>query len=62
MLNVRQSFNPVIAGFRDTGGTGWRGNPWHMDVAAKDPKKLEYLRGLKAIGETQFTALHGVLK
>lgn len=62
MLNVRQSFNPVLAGFNDTSSAVWRGNPWHMDVAAKDPRKLEYLRGLKAVGEKQFAALHGVLK
>jgi hypothetical protein len=62
VLNVRQSFNPVIAGFQDTPAAAWRGNPWHMDIASKDPRKLEYLRGLKAIGEKQFAALHGVLK
>jgi hypothetical protein len=62
VLNVRYYFNPVVSGFRDTEHAVWRGNPWHADVASKDPKKLEYLRGLKAIGEQQFAALRTVLK
>ena len=33
-------FNPVAAGFRDTGGAGWRGSPWHADIASKDERKL----------------------
>lgn len=61
MLNVRYSFNPVIAGFGDTNNAGWRGNPWHVDVASKDPKKLQYLRELKGIGEQKFGELRGVL-
>ncbi len=61
-LRVEYSFNPVVAGFRDTGGAGWRGNPWHVDVASKDEKKLAYLRELKATGEALFEKLKGVLR
>jgi hypothetical protein len=61
-LRVEYVFNPVVAGFRDTGGAGWRGNPWHVDVASKDEKKLAYLRGLKSTGEALFEKLKGVLK
>jgi hypothetical protein len=61
-LRVEYSFNPVLAGFRDTGGAGWRGNPWHVDVASKDEKKLAYLRELKATGEALFEKLKGVLR
>jgi len=55
-------FNPVVAGFRDTGGAGWRGSPWHADIASKDEKKLAYLRELKATGEALFERLKGVVK
>jgi len=61
-LRVEYSFNPVVAGFHDTGSAGWRGNPWHVDVASKDEKKLAYLRELKATGEALFEKLKGVLK
>ena len=61
-LLVQYEFNPVLAGFRDTTGAAWRGNPWHVDVAAKDPKKLAYLRGLKATGEKYFEQLRTVLR
>jgi hypothetical protein len=61
-LRIEYCFNPVVAGFRDTGGAGWRGNPWHVDVASKDEKKLAYLRELKATGEELFGKLKGVLK
>jgi hypothetical protein len=55
-------FNPVAAGFRDTGGAGWRGSPWHADIASKDERKLAYLRELKATGEVLFEKLKGVVK
>jgi hypothetical protein len=61
-LRVEYCFNPVVAGFRDTGGAGWRGNPWHPDIASKDPKKLAYLRELKTTGEGLFDKLKAVLK
>src|SRR6476620_1416745 len=60
IVRVEYSFNPVVAGFRDTGGWGWRGNPWHVGVASKDEKKLAYLRELKATGEALFEKLKGV--
>lgn len=55
------SFNPVVAGFKDTASAGWRGNPWHMDIDSKDEKKLAYLRTLKATGEELFGKLKAVL-
>jgi hypothetical protein len=55
-------FNPVVAGFRDTGGAGWRGSPWHADIASKDERKLAYLRELKATGEELFGRLKGIVK
>jgi hypothetical protein len=61
-LTVQYNFNPVLAGFPDTPTAVWRGNPWHVDIASKDAKKLEYLRGLKAIGEEQFAKLRTVLR
>jgi hypothetical protein len=61
-LRADYYFNPVVAGFRDTGSAGWRGNPWHVDVASKDDKKLAYLRQLKATGEALFEKLKGVLR
>lgn len=62
VLNVKYEFNPVLAGFPDTPSAEWRGNPWHVDVASKDPKKLAYLRGLKATGEKYFEQLRTVLR
>jgi hypothetical protein len=62
LLEVAYYFNPVVDGFRDTTGASWRGNPWHVDVASKDARKLDYLRGLKATGEEQFARLRTVLK
>ena len=61
-LTVQYHFNPVLAGFADTPSAEWRGNPWHVDVASKDPKKLAYLRGLKAAGEKYFEQLRTVLR
>lgn len=61
-LTVKYEFNPVLAGFPDTPSAEWRGNPWHVDVASKDPKKLAYLRGLKATGEKYFEQLRTVLQ
>jgi hypothetical protein len=61
-LHVDYHFNPVVAGFRDTGGAGWRGSPWHVDIASKDEKKLAYLRELKSTGEALFEKLKGALK
>ena len=52
----------MVAGFRDAGSAGWRGNPWHIDVASKDEKKLAYLRELKTTGEALFEKLKGVLR
>jgi hypothetical protein len=37
-LLVEYFFNPVVAGFSDTGDAGWTGNPRHPDVASKDEK------------------------
>jgi len=51
----------VVAGFPDTPTAAWPGNPWHVDMARKDAKKLEYLRGLKAVGEKLFERLRGVM-
>jgi len=61
-LTVQYSFNPVVAGFKDTPTAEWRGNPWHVDVAGKDMTKIEYLRGLKAIGQDYFAKLRKVLR
>lgn len=61
-LTVQYEFNPVLAGFPDTPTAEWRGNPWHVDIASKDPKKLAYLRGLKATGENYFEQLRTVLR
>ena len=61
-LEVTYDFNPVVDGFRDTSTASWRGNPWHVDMASKDARKLEYLRKLKATGEEQFAILKSVLK
>jgi len=60
-LVVQYELNPVLAGFPETPSAEWRGNPWHVDVASKDPKKLAYLRGLKAAGEKYFQELRTVL-
>lgn len=60
-FNLEVQYNPVVDGFRDTSSAIWRGNPWHADVASKDPKKLEYLRALKAMGEQYFQQLKTVL-
>ncbi len=62
VLTVEYKFNPVLAGFPDTPSAEWRGSPWHVDVASKDPKKLAYLRGLKAMGEKYFQELRTVLR
>ena len=61
-LRVQHFFNPVLARFPDTPTAFWPGNPWHVDVAAKDPMKLQYLRSLKAIGETEFDQLKAILR
>jgi hypothetical protein len=61
-LTIEYCFNPVVAGFPDTNNAAWRGNLWHPDIASKDPKKLAYLRQLKATGEDLFEKLKGVLK
>lgn len=61
-LTVEYMFNPVLAGFPDSPTAVWRGNPWHVDVASKDPKKLAYLRGLKVVGEKYFSQLRTVLQ
>lgn len=61
-LLVQYEFNPVLAGFPDTPTGEWHGNPWHVDIASKDPKKLAYLRGLKAAGEKYFQELRTVLR
>jgi hypothetical protein len=61
-LEVVYEFNPVVDGFLDTPSASWRGNPWHVDMASKDARKLEYLRKLKATGEEQFAKLRTVLK
>jgi hypothetical protein len=60
-LQVEYQINPVLAGFPDTPTAVWRGNPWHVDVASKDPKKLESLREVKAAGEKYFEQLRAVL-
>jgi hypothetical protein len=60
-LTVEFYVNPVIDGFPDTPTAEWRGNPWHPDVASKDPKRLAYLRALKAMGEQYFAQLRTVL-
>ena len=60
-LVVQYEFNPVLAGFPETPSAEWRGNPWHVDIASKDPKKLAYLRGLKSAGEKYFQELRTVL-
>jgi len=54
--------NPVLDGFPDTPTAEWRGNPWHPDLASKDPKRLAYLRALKAMGEKYFEQLRTVLR
>jgi hypothetical protein len=61
-LTLEYCFNPVVASFPDTNNASWRGNPWHPDVASKDPKKLAYLRQLKATGEVQFEKLKTILR
>jgi hypothetical protein len=53
--------NPVIDGFPDTPTGEWRGNPWHPDIASKDPKRLAYLKALKAMGDQYFGQLRTVL-
>jgi len=60
-LTVQYEINPVLAGFPDTPTAVWRGNPWHVDVASKDPKKLDSLREVKAAGEKYFEQLRTVL-
>lgn len=55
-------FNPVVAGFPETPTAEWRGSPWHVDMAAKDPKKLDYLRSLKGIGDGLLSKLRKVLQ
>ncbi len=60
-LKVELKYNPVIDGFPDTPAGEWRGNPWHVDIASKDPKKLAYLRALKTMGEQYFEQLRTVL-
>jgi len=60
-LTVQYEINPVLAGFPDTPTAEWRGNPWHVDMAAKDPKKLESLREVKAAGEKYFEQLRDAL-
>jgi hypothetical protein len=57
LLRVEYFFNPVLDGFAETPTAVWRGNPWHADIASKDPRKLAYLKALKAQGETLFQAL-----
>jgi hypothetical protein len=61
-LYVEYSFNPVMAGFPDTPDGVWRGNPWHVDIASKDPRKLAYLRQLKSTGEMLYEKLRTVLR
>jgi hypothetical protein len=60
-LTVQYEINPVLAGFADTPTAEWRGNPWHVDMASKDPKKLSSLREVKAAGEKYFEQLRTVL-
>jgi hypothetical protein len=60
-LKVQYEINPVLVGFPDTPTATWRGNPWHVDVASKDPKKLASLREVKAAGEVYFEQLRMVL-
>jgi hypothetical protein len=60
-LTVEYHINPVLAGFPDTPTALWRGSPWHVDVASKDPKKLDALREVKAAGELYFERLRTVL-
>lgn len=61
-LQVEYAFNPVTDGFADTPTADWRGNPWHVDVAPKDAKKLAYLKQLKQIGEELFSQLGSAMK
>ena len=61
-LRVLHHFNPVVAGFPDTPTATWAGNPWHADLAAKDPKKLQFLRTLKPVGEREFDLFKAVLR
>lgn len=60
-LQVEYNINPVLAGFPDTPTAVWRGNPWHVDVANKDPNKLASMREVKAAGELYFERLRTVL-
>jgi hypothetical protein len=60
-ITLELEYNPVVDGFPDTPTAEWRGNPWHPDLASKDPKKLAYLRALKALGERYFDELRVVL-
>src|SRR5471030_1196256 len=61
VLTVQYEINPVLAGFPDSPTAVWRGNPWHVDVASKDPQKLASLREVKAAGEKYFEQLRTVL-
>jgi len=61
-LSAQYHFNPVVAGFPDTPTASWRGNPWHADMASKDARRLEYLRGLKATGQDLFEKLKAAIK
>lgn len=60
-LTVELMYNPVIDGFPETPGAVWRGSPWHADIASKDPRRMSYLKALKAMGETYFQQLRSVL-
>lgn len=51
-LDVTYYSNPESAGFEKTPTADWRGNPWHRERAAQDPKKLAYIAKLKAEGES----------
>ena len=61
-LQVDYTFNPVADGFPDTPTADWRGNPWHLDIAPKDPKKLAYLKQLKEIGDGMFSKLRATMR
>lgn len=53
-LEVQYGYNPELEGFEPTPNSDWRGNPWHRDVVATDPKKAALIAWLRAEGERLF--------
>jgi hypothetical protein len=53
-LEVQYGYNPELEGFEPTPNSDWRGNPWHRDAVATDPKKATLIARLRAEGEKLF--------